>query len=114
MLIKSDNKEIKKSLDNNEEKELRILSMIICTMVEDENYIEGEEKVREAMCLYPHSPIPHNLMGILLVKQKNHLLALKHFRAAYALDPTYLPARNNLDQYTDSTTINNLYHADPF
>lgn len=114
MLIKSDNKEIKKSLDNNEEKELHILNMIICTMVEDENYIEGEEKVREAMCLYSHSPIPHNLMGILLVKQKNHLLALKHFRAAYALDPTYLPARNNLDQYTDSTTINNLYHADPF
>lgn len=114
MLIKSVNKEIIKSLDNNEEKALRALSMIICAMVEDENYIEGEEKVRKAMCLYPHSPIPHNLMGILMAKQKNHLLALKHFRAAYALDPTYLPARNNLDQYTDSTTINNLYHADPF
>lgn len=71
MLNKSNNKEIKKSLDIQEEKELRILSMIICTMVEDENYIEGEEKVREAMCLYPHSPIPHNLMGILLVKKKS-------------------------------------------
>lgn len=114
MFNKSDNKEIKRYLDNKEEKELRVLSMIICAMVEDENYIEGEEKVRKAMCLYPHSPIPHNLMGILMVKQKNHLLALKHFRAAYALDPTYLPARNNLDQYTDFATINKSSYTNQF
>lgn len=48
---------------------------------------------------YPHAPHPHNLMGILLEKQGNHLSAMKHFRAAWALDPTYLPCRINLDRY---------------
>lgn len=47
-------------------------------------------------------------MEILLEKQKNHLLALKHFRAAYALDPSYLPARYNLDQYSDFNPISKL------
>ena len=46
-----------------------------------------------------HCAIPHNLMGILLEKESNHLLAMKHFRAAYALDPTYVPARYNMEQY---------------
>ena len=27
------------------------------------------------------------------------VLAMKHFRAAYALDPTYIPARYNMEQY---------------
>ena len=36
----------------------------------------------------PHGAVPHNLMGILLEKESNHVLAMKHFRAAYALDPT--------------------------
>ena len=47
----------------------------------------------------PHCAIPHNLMGILLEKESNHVLAMKHFRAAYALDPTYVPARYNMEQY---------------
>ena len=47
----------------------------------------------------PHSAIPHNLMGILMEKENNHVLAMKHFRAAYALDPTYIPARYNMEQY---------------
>ena len=36
-------------------------------------------------------------MGILFVSQQEQLAALKHFRAAAALDPTYLPARCNLE-----------------
>ena len=47
----------------------------------------------------PHSEIPHNLMGILMEKENNHVQAMKHFRAAYALDPTYIPARYNMEQY---------------
>lgn len=53
----------------------------------------------EAMGKYPHAPQPHNLLGILLEKQGNHLLAMRHFRAAWALVPAYLPARQNLDLY---------------
>jgi hypothetical protein len=62
--------------------------------------IEGGKRVAiEAMSHYPHAPQPHNLLGVLLEKQGNHLLAMRHFRAAWALEPAYLPARHNLDKY---------------
>lgn len=51
------------------------------------------------MSHFPDSPVPHNLMGILLENMKQHVGAMKHFRAAYALDPTYIPARYNMEQY---------------
>lgn len=57
------------------------------------------EDICEAMYLYPNSPEPHNLMGILMEKQMNHIGAMKHFRAALDLDPTYLPARENMMDY---------------
>lgn len=63
----------------------------------DKKYKEGEEKIVNQMLSNPHSPVPHNLMGILEKMQDNQVLAMKHFRAAYALDPTYLPSRHNLE-----------------
>ena len=58
-----------------------------------------QKEIETAMAENPHCAIPHNLMGILLEKESNHVLAMKHFRAAYALDPTYVPARYNMDPY---------------
>lgn len=55
--------------------------------------------IQKAMGDYPHAPHPHNLMGIVLEKLGDHLTAMKHFRAAWALDPTYLPAGHNLEIY---------------
>lgn len=60
---------------------------------------EAYEKISKAMSIYPHSPAPHNLMGILLEAQEKHPEAMSHFRAAYALDATYLPVGFNLDTY---------------
>ena len=31
--------------------------------------------------------------------QGNHVAAMKHFRAASVLDPTFLPARKNMENY---------------
>ena len=58
-----------------------------------------QKEIETDMAENPHCAIPHNLMGILLEKESNHVLAMKHFRAAYALDPTYVPARYNMEQY---------------
>lgn len=49
-----------------------------------------------AMERFPHAPHPHNLMGIVLEKLGDHSGAMKHFRAAWALDPGYVPANHNL------------------
>lgn len=63
------------------------------------DYKACEQLVTAAMERYPHAAQPHNLIGILLEKEGNHCDAMKHFRAAWALDPTYLPARKNLEKF---------------
>ncbi len=62
----------------------------------EKRYSECDELLRAAMRAYPHDAAPHNLMGLLLEKQNDHVKAMKHFRAAAALDPTYKPASWNL------------------
>lgn len=69
------------------------------TLVKAQRFGECEQQLCDAMRKLPHSPVPHNLMGIVLEKQGRHADAMKHFRAAYALDPTYSPARHNLEYY---------------
>lgn len=46
----------------------------------------------------PHAPEPHNLLGLWYEMKGNEDLARKHYRAAYALDPTYKPASKNLER----------------
>lgn len=66
---------------------------MIRRLIENGALVKAEEVAAKAMGEYPHSPEPHNLMGIVLEKENEHVEAMKHFRAAWALDPTYLPAR---------------------
>lgn len=79
--------------------ELNRLCMKVKELVSLRDYEKCESLIRSAMGNYPHAPQPHNLIGILLEKKGDHLTAMKHFRAAWALDPTYIPARQNLDCY---------------
>jgi Flp pilus assembly protein TadD len=46
----------------------------------------------------PDAPEPQNLLGLWNEMNKNFDLARKHYRAAYALDPTYRPASVNLER----------------
>jgi Tfp pilus assembly protein PilF len=68
-------------------------------LIENGELAECEKLVCNAMERYPHMPEPNNLLGILLERRGDHVLAMKHFRAAWALDPSYRPARQNLDGY---------------
>lgn len=72
----------------------------LCSRVKDymghQEYKKCVEEICYAMYLHPHAPEPHNLMGILLEKEHDHASAMKHFRAAQNLDPTYRPAMENM------------------
>lgn len=81
------------------EGELNLFCKSIKSMINEKQYDEAEGKIVKMLAKYPHSPVPHNLLGLLLEKESNHILAMKHFRAGYALDPTYLPCRYNMNQY---------------
>lgn len=89
-----------KQIDRSENQhELNKLCFSIRQLVEQHKYEESELLIQSAIGSHPHSPVPHNLIGILLEKKGDHLTAMKHFRAAWALDPTYLPAQHNLEHY---------------
>ena len=79
--------------------ELTALCGIVRRLVEQKDFGQGELLIKKAIGDYIHAPEPHNLLGLLLEAQSDHLTAMKHFRAAWALDPTYLPARQNLDYF---------------
>ena len=81
------------------EEELSALCNRVRALARKGDHAECDRLIANAMSKYPHAPQPHNLMGILFEMKKNHISAMKHFRAAWALDPTYLPARHNLDTY---------------
>ncbi|MEG2512171.1 MAG: hypothetical protein RSA52_02820 [Acetivibrio sp.] len=73
-------------------------------LVSDGNYETCEEILSNMMGKHPHAPEPHNLFGVLYEKEGKYSEAMKHFRAAWALDPTYLPARFNMELYTSFDT----------
>lgn len=69
------------------------------SLVRIDRYDESRKLICNAMAEYPDAAEPHNLMGVILEKQSDHVGAMKHFRAAWALNPSYTPARENMDQF---------------
>jgi len=70
-------------------------------MISHRDFDECEALLSTAMFQQPHSAVPHNLMGLLLENRHRHEDAMKHFRAANALDPAYAPARWNLEGFAE-------------
>lgn len=86
--------------DISEREALYKLSEHIKLLVKEGKSAECEMLIREAMSRYPHAAQPHNLLGVLMELKGDHIGAMKHFRAAWSLDATYLPARKNLDRFS--------------
>ena len=72
-------------------------------LIIEKKYKECEVLICTAMFEHPHDAIPHNLMGLLLEKENYHVEAMKHFSAAYALDPTYQPSSWNMECFRSYT-----------
>ena len=90
---------MKEIVMSDEGKRMIELCQCVHNMMRDRNYEACNQIITDEMKSNPHAPEPHNLLGLLLEKQNNHLLAMKHFRAAWALDPTYLPPQHNLEVF---------------
>ena len=69
---------------------------IVC--MNENKLLQAEEYLKKAMLQNVSAPETHNLFGILYECKGDKLLAAKHYRAAYALDPTYKPAAKNLSR----------------
>ena len=56
------------------------------------------ELISKAHLLNPDAADPHNLMGLISELRGDDITARKHYRAAYALNPTYKPSCRNLER----------------
>lgn len=90
---------MKRVNENTVPEELATLCASVRDLATKRKYDACVKAICQAMERFPHAPHPHNLLGIILEKRGDHLTAMKHFRAAWALDPTYLPAQHNLNTY---------------
>lgn len=82
-----------------EEQKLDVLCETVRIYVGEKNYEECMQIIPLYMERYPDSPVPHNLWGIVKESMGYHAEAMKHFRAAWALDSTYKPASKNMDLF---------------
>lgn len=64
------------------------------------NYSLAHEYIYLLMRINENAPEWHNLLGIFSEIKGDLILAGKHYRASYALDPTYKPASRNLYRIT--------------
>ena len=86
-------------LKNSQNTAMDSLCKTVRALIRHDAFDECETLVAEAMGKFPHAAEPHNLFGVVLELEGMHPEAMRHFRAAWALDPTYLPARYNLDKF---------------
>ncbi len=66
--------------------------------VRSRRFDESDTYLRRALAVDYSRPEAFNALGILMEFQGNPLQAQNYYRAALSLDPTYVPARNNLDR----------------
>ena len=72
------------------------------------NFEKSYQVIIEALEEAPNAPEPQNLLGIWQELQGNEDMARKHYRAAYALDPTYRPASENLERLCEPLLENRV------
>ena len=81
-----------------EEADYNTLFEISKRYITDRNYEKAREVIQKAIAKDPAKPQAYNLFGALLEINREVLEALKFYRAAINIDPTFKPARDNLDR----------------
>jgi len=80
------------------------------------DFMSSRQIIADAMMMNMDAPEPHNLLGILYELLGDDRAARQHYRAAYALDPTYKPSCRNLERlalYGWGTADNSLDYGVP-
>ena len=68
--------------------------------ISDRGFSAARETARKAIAADPDHPEAYNLLGVLLELKDDWVEAQKFYRAALDIDPTFKPARANLERTT--------------
>lgn len=69
-------------------------------MINKKKFDRAENYLDSALAKDPSTPEPFNLLGVILEMKGETTEALKKYRAALALDPSYKPAEQNIERAT--------------
>lgn len=94
--------DVKTTVELNTPKEISELCVSVRKLVGNGEYEKCINMICKVMGQYPHAAQPHNLLGIVLEHCGDHVMAMKHFRVAYTLDPTYKPVLKNIVEFGTS------------
>jgi DNA-binding NtrC family response regulator len=88
----------RQALDENQPDSYEMCFELAKKRVGERDLHAAQELLRKAISLAPDRPEAFNMLGALLEVRNNISDALKHYRTALDMDPTYEPARANLDR----------------
>lgn len=82
----------------------------ICKLLMNKDLKSSYEKIIQLLTAFPSEPWGHNLLGCWYEIHGDVILAMKHYRAAYALNPSYDPSRMNVVEFQlHSRHANSIY-----
>jgi DNA-binding response OmpR family regulator len=90
----------REALDASTAEDYRALIELTKRHITDRNFASARESARKAIAAEPTQPESYNLLGALLEIKGEWLEAQKFYRAALDIDPTFKPARANLERTT--------------
>ncbi|MFW5982108.1 MAG: response regulator [Halanaerobiaceae bacterium] len=80
--------------------------------INKKNFNEAIGVLKKASSIDTEKPEPFNLLGVIYELQKQQAKAMKMYRAALALDPSYHPANENLQRASEYTVQADLSDMD--
>jgi DNA-binding response OmpR family regulator len=90
----------REALDEESATDYRGLIELAKRHITDRSFETAREITRRAIASDPGQPEAYNLYGVLFERTGDRLEAQKFYRAALDIDPTYRPARANLERTT--------------
>jgi DNA-binding response OmpR family regulator len=90
----------REALDESTANDCRALVELTKRHITDRDFASARESARKAIAADPAQPEAYNLLGALFEIKGDRLEAQKFYRAALDIDPTFRPARANLERTT--------------
>ncbi|MBS3986325.1 MAG: hypothetical protein KGZ38_00035 [Erysipelothrix sp.] len=82
---------------------------IVCSL-KQKQFSDAYPMIINLMTHYPNEPWAHNLLGCWYEMQGEIILAMKHYRAAYAISPSYVASRQNVVEFQmHARPVNHIY-----
>jgi DNA-binding response OmpR family regulator len=98
----------REALDEQSAPDYRSLIELTKLHISNRSFADARDTAHKAIAADPGKPEAYNLLGALLEISRDWVEAQKFYRAALDIDPTFEPARTNLDRTTSRQKVGKI------